>query len=73
MMFRFLLTAVVLASSVLQPLVAHAYITPEEALDDDSFTIRFYEPPPTRSLPASAANAALRPSQATRSSITRKR
>lgn len=48
MMSRFLLTIVSLLSSAIMPLTAHAYLTPDQVLDDEDFSARFYEPPPSK-------------------------
>jgi len=48
MMSRFLLTAGILASSVLSPLTAHAYLPPEDVLNDDDFSATYYSPPPSQ-------------------------
>lgn len=45
MMTSFLLSAGILLASMMLPLSAHAYVSPEEALYDDSY--RFFEPPPS--------------------------
>lgn len=49
MMLRSLTTTGLLLSLVLMPLSAEAYITPEEALNQDTLSTRFLPPPPTLS------------------------
>lgn len=34
--------------SLMMPLAAHAYVMPEEVLDEGDFSTRFFEPPPSR-------------------------
>jgi hypothetical protein len=48
MMIRALLSAGILTSSILMPVAAYAYTTPDEVLDDDTFSARFFEAPPSR-------------------------
>lgn len=48
MMNRPLFLTVLLLTSGLLPLSAAAYVTPEEILDDESYTTRFYDEPPSR-------------------------
>ena len=48
MMYRFLITGGIALSTLLQPVMAHAYATPEDVLNDESFNIQFYDPPPSR-------------------------
>ncbi len=47
MMSRIFLALGILLTSIASPLTAHAYVTPEEALDDEEFTTQFFEPPPS--------------------------
>jgi hypothetical protein len=46
MMFKYLSTTGALLSLALLPLTAQAYITPEEELDEGTYSTRFYEEPP---------------------------
>jgi hypothetical protein len=48
MMFRFLLATATVLSSIIMPMSAHAYLTPDEVLDDEDYSTRFYDPPPSR-------------------------
>lgn len=47
MMSRLLIALGIMLSSSLSPVIAYAYVTPEEALDDENFTTNFFTPPPT--------------------------
>jgi hypothetical protein len=47
MMGRIPLRLGILLWSFALPVVAHAYITPEEALNDSNFTTQFFTPPPS--------------------------
>jgi hypothetical protein len=47
MMLRHLPLAGLMTVLTLAPLSAAAYVTPDEALDDETYTTRFYEPPPS--------------------------
>jgi hypothetical protein len=41
-------TALSLLCSAIMPITAHAYLTPDEVLNDGDFSVRFYEPPPSK-------------------------
>ncbi len=59
MMFRSLFSFGILTSIMVLPTAAHAYITPEELLYEDDFSLRFLdEPPSRREIQAAAARQA---------------
>lgn len=57
MMSKFLLAAGILASSILSPLTAHAYLSPEEVLNDEDFSATYYSPPPSNRATSEAVKA----------------
>ncbi len=48
MMSKLLLSIAYTLSSAFLPLTAHAYLTPDQVLDDEDYSARFYEPPPSK-------------------------